>query len=137
MEGSATLLQWKILATPKLGGTPSFFSKSDRPGIKLKNLDSPSSATPTVTGHTPIAHNLTVNSIQYNKRWNSTSDLSRHRINNGPTIGHKNYIQPPINGGLSTVDKVRQNFMGLFTSPGKNNKPKSSQGTGLEELLLS
>ena len=133
MEGSATLLQWKLLATPQLGGTPLFFSKSDRPGIKQRKLDSPP-ATPTIIHLTPPI----INSMQQNKRWSSTSDLSHHKIRNNPAFGRRNIHPVPLSeNGLSTVNKVRQNIWGLFTSPGKNNKTKTSQGKGLEELLLS
>ena len=36
LEGSVTLLKWKLLATPQLGGATSFFSDASRPGVHLK-----------------------------------------------------------------------------------------------------
>ncbi len=36
MEGSMTLLKWKLLATPQLGGAKSFFSTQSGPGVHLK-----------------------------------------------------------------------------------------------------
>ena len=36
MEGSVTLLKWKLLATPQLGGATSFFSDQTGPGVHLK-----------------------------------------------------------------------------------------------------
>ncbi len=36
MEGSVTLLKWKLLATPQLGGAKSFFSSQAGPGVHLK-----------------------------------------------------------------------------------------------------
>ena len=36
MEGSVTLLKWKLLATPQLGGAKTFFSDASRPGVHLK-----------------------------------------------------------------------------------------------------
>ena len=133
MEGSATLLQWKILATPQLGGTLSFFSKSERPGIHQRNLDSPPSPT-TPTPRSAGKHLTVNNSIQSNKRWSSTSDLSRHRIHS-PKIHQKNIPTLTENRGLSTLGTVKQNIWGLFTSPGKNKSDRSPSGKGLEELL--
>ena len=36
LEGSVTLLKWKLLATPQLGGATTFFSDASRPGVHLK-----------------------------------------------------------------------------------------------------
>ena len=36
LEGSVTLLKWKLLATPQLGGATSFFSDASRPGVHMK-----------------------------------------------------------------------------------------------------
>ena len=36
MEGSVTLLKWKLLATPQLGGATTFFSDASRPGVHMK-----------------------------------------------------------------------------------------------------
>lgn len=36
LEGSVTLLKWKLLASPQLGGATSFFSDSTRPGVHMK-----------------------------------------------------------------------------------------------------
>ena len=36
LAGSLTLLKWKLLATPHLGGATSFFSSASRPGIHVK-----------------------------------------------------------------------------------------------------
>lgn len=36
LEGSVTLLKWKLLASPQLGGATSFFSDAARPGVHLK-----------------------------------------------------------------------------------------------------
>lgn len=36
MEGSVTLLKWKLLATPQLGGAKGFFSRQSTPGVHLK-----------------------------------------------------------------------------------------------------
>lgn len=38
--GSLTLLKWKLLATPHLGGAASFFSPASRPGIHVKGWKS-------------------------------------------------------------------------------------------------
>ena len=38
--GSLTLLKWKLLATPHLGGATSFFSPASRPGIHVKGWKS-------------------------------------------------------------------------------------------------
>ena len=36
LEGSMTLLKWKLLASPQLGGATTFFSDAKRPGVHLK-----------------------------------------------------------------------------------------------------
>ena len=36
MEGSVTLLKWKLLATPQLGGTKTYFSNASTAGVHLK-----------------------------------------------------------------------------------------------------
>ena len=37
MEGSVTLLKWKLLASSQLGGDTTYFSDASRPGVHLKN----------------------------------------------------------------------------------------------------
>ena len=47
LEGSMTLLKWKLLASPQLGGATTFFSDAKRPGVHLKKAkfaDKPSAA---------------------------------------------------------------------------------------------
>ena len=132
MEGSATLLQWKLLATPQLGGTSSFFSKSERPGIYSKTYNS---------GFSPgsAQKNLTVGSIQQEKRWYSVNDLSLHRTSRestsreSPLIRHK-FVEPTKHKEkLSTIGQVKKNFWGLLSPSGHNEEEK--KGEGLEELL--
>ncbi len=36
LEGSMTLLKWKLLATPQLGGATTFFSDASQPGVHRK-----------------------------------------------------------------------------------------------------
>ena len=36
LEGSVTLLKWKLLASPQLGGAKAYFSDASRPGVHLK-----------------------------------------------------------------------------------------------------
>lgn len=36
LEGSVTLLKWKLMASPQLGGATSFFSDASRPGVHVK-----------------------------------------------------------------------------------------------------
>ena len=36
LEGSVTLLKWKLMASPQLGGATSFFSDASRPGVHIK-----------------------------------------------------------------------------------------------------
>ena len=36
LEGSVTLLKWKLLASPQLGGASTYFSDASRPGVHLK-----------------------------------------------------------------------------------------------------
>lgn len=37
LEGSVTLLKWKLLASPQLGGATSYFSEAAQPGVHRKN----------------------------------------------------------------------------------------------------
>ena len=135
MEGSATLLQWKLLATPQLGGTSSFFSKSERPGIYSKTFSS---------GFSPgsAQKNLTVGSIQQEKRWHSVNDLSLHRTSRestsreSPLIRHR-FVEPmKHNEKLSTIGQMKKGFWGLLSPSGHNqNSHEEKKGEGLEELL--
>lgn len=36
LEGSVTLLKWKLLASPQLGGATTYFSDASRPGVHMK-----------------------------------------------------------------------------------------------------
>ena len=135
MEGSATLLQWKLLATPQLGGTSSFFSKSERPGIYSKTFSS---------GFSPgsAQKNLTVGSIQQEKRWHSVNDLSLHRTSRestsreSPLIRHR-FVEPmKHNENLSTIGQMKKGFWGLLSPSDHNqNSHEEKKGEGLEELL--
>lgn len=38
LEGSVTLLKWKLMASPQLGGATSYFSDSSMPGVHQKSF---------------------------------------------------------------------------------------------------
>ena len=68
MEGSVTLLRWKLLATPQLGGAASYFTSTDHPGVHQKLYSANNrggSAAPSP-----------VNMTRTDRKWKSVSDLS-------------------------------------------------------------
>lgn len=67
MEGSVTLLRWKLLATPQLGGATSFFSDAELPGVLRK--DSGFSR--------PDSTMMLGVPSQPGRKWHSVSDLSQ------------------------------------------------------------
>ena len=146
MEGSVTLLRWKLLATPQLRGTSGFLESEaeKQTGIHLKNYSSNSRpGTPKEkTGErdgTP-------------RKWHSVYNLSSEQKQEPSLplqkIIHRRHQPSPRGGGggasqLSTVGKVKQNIMG-FLSPGSTQNKKSpptdrgsvnDSSAGLQELL--
>lgn len=68
LEGSMTLLKWKLLASPQLGGATTFFSDAKRPGVHLKKTsvgEKPSSSSSASVHLTPEAKikSLSVNDL--------------------------------------------------------------------------
>ena len=68
MEGSVTLLRWKLLATPQLGGAASYFTSTDHPGVHQKLY-----STNYRGGSTAPSP---VNMTRTDRKWKSVSDLS-------------------------------------------------------------
>ena len=65
LEGSMTLLKWKLLASPQLGGATTFFSDAKRPGVHLKKAkfaDKPVGASGHLTSDAKIK-SLSVNDL--------------------------------------------------------------------------
>jgi hypothetical protein len=133
MEGSVTLLRWKLLATPQLRD-PSSLIENDRPGVHLKNYS--------VLSSEPNPSLLKVNSLANERKWHSVCDLpsqttSRSATSNIPQkiINRPTEKQNAIQPQLSTVGKIKQNIWGLLSpSSGLKDKP-SSESSGLGELL--
>ena len=51
LEGSMTLLKWKLLASPQLGGATTFFSDAKRPGVHLKKTKFADNKPGAASGH--------------------------------------------------------------------------------------
>ena len=152
MEGSITLLRWKLLATPQLRGTSGFLEAEgeNQTGIHLKNYSSNSRPT------TPQETKATSDSP---RRWHSVYNLSSQ--NQSPTaplqkmvhrrhqplpssLPHEGKKMAASSGAsqLSTVGKVKQNILGFISPSGENKKRPtvngeggSKSGSGLQELL--
>ena len=125
MEGSVTLLRWKLLATPQLRGPGSFLTETEQPGIHLKNF---SESRP--------GSSLQVDSIDSQRRWHSVCDLSRPVKKDTPIRIHQRYDEE-TQGQMSTVGRVKQNLWGLFSPSGRGKKTqeKPQDHKGLQELL--
>ena len=118
LEGSMTLLKWKLLASPQLGGATTFFSDAKRPGVHLKKAkfaDKPSSA----SGH--LMPDAKVKSL-------SVNDLSVLSTSS-PYAGRRRHLQQKDTGihtkasqltlSISSTDKTSNgmnNISGLLPS---------------------
>ena len=131
MEGSVTLLRWKLLATPQLRGPSALMSANDRPGIHIKDYSSNSRPGSSLK-------------IDTERRWHSVCDLSSYppvntTANITPVTSHTKHTAPTNQqqSQLSTVNRLKQNFWGLISSSGRAKKPQEKQddSQGLQELL--
>ena len=131
MEGSMTLLRWKLLATPELGGPSSFFSDTEQPGIHLKDFGQ--SSRPGSSMHTPSVDGLG------DRRWHSVADLRHTSIRESPRVNGKPPKKPQAESSTtSTIGQVKKNIWSLF-SPSHSKKnvinEAPNEGSGLQELL--
>lgn len=125
MEGSITLLRWKLLATPQLRGPSVLLTEAEGPGIHLKNYSSDSRP----------GSSLEVNRVTSERRWHSVYDLSSTQQTAPPKV-HLRHTRKEIGPSqLSTVGKVKQNILGFLSPSGQSNKPETSDSKGLQELL--
>ena len=69
LEGSVTLLKWKLMASPQLGGATSFFSDAARPGVHVKGWKAAGIVDDKQKGTDGLSPELRLKSL-------STSDLS-------------------------------------------------------------
>lgn len=162
MEGSVTLLRWKLLATPQLGGASSYFTSSAHPGVLQKNYATPR---PDSTIPSPPAP------TQPERKWKSVSDLSclgteqRHPRNrrarassSKPGIHQRDVmrqesvrkeqhlIPPTTSSSPSVLNQLKQRLWSVFSpntsSGGKQNQNTSSANQradeeGLGQLLVT
>lgn len=140
MEGSVTLLRWKLLATPQFRGPSAFLPENERPGIHIKNYPSSDSRP---------GSSLQVDS---GRRWHSVCDLSRPPVVSDSPLSRQfnNHSQRRIvvkkgsssstqeqTHQLSTVNRIKQNLWGLVSPSGRGKKSQDKQDDthGLQELL--
>ena len=118
LEGSMTLLKWKLLASPQLGGATTFFSDAKRPGVHLKRTS--------LTEKPPssIGQHLTTDSKIKSLSVNDLSVLST----NSPSTGRRRRNQSrhrehtktsPLTLSISSTDKATgmNDISGLLPSP--------------------
>lgn len=144
LEGSMTLLKWKLLASPQLGGATTFFSDAKRPGVHLKKAkfaDKPSAA----SGH--LMPDAKVKSL-------SVNDLSVLNTSS-PYTGRRRNLQRKETGihtkasqltlSISSTDKSNNgmnNISGLLPSTpefeeGGSPTKTPSRGSGGDKQRLS
>lgn len=134
MEGSVTLLRWKLLATPQLKGPSALLNEAEGPGIHLK----------TYTSDSRPGSSLEINRVTSERKWHSVYDLSSTHSTPLATqkVIHNRHVQKTAEkrstrgvSQLSTVGKVKQNILGFLSPKGNENKEVKSDTKGLEELL--
>lgn len=74
LEGSVTLLKWKLLASPQLGGAKAYFSDASRPGVHLKKWP----VSGVVDNRVP-GNNLSIN--PYDTKQKSVSAMDLRELN--------------------------------------------------------
>ena len=131
MEGSVTLLRWKLLATPQLGGATSFFSDAELPGVLRKDsgFSRPDSAMMLGIPSQP------------GRKWHSVSDLSQIGIAPAQSLQWKT---PPRRGAPAIpssplLASQRKGFgrpgFRLPSSGSNRLAEREEGGRGLQELL--
>lgn len=142
LEGSMTLLKWKLLASPQLGGATTFFSDAKRPGVHLKKTSlterPPSSIGQHLTADSKIK-SLSVNDLSVL----STNSPSTGRRKRNPR--HRDHTKTsPLTLSISSTDKATtgmNDISGLLLSPSEeeeiNNHSLSKTGRDNEEISVS
>ena len=86
LEGSMTLLKWKLLASPQLGGATTFFSDAKRPGVHLKKTsltEKPASATSTLLTPDARMKSLSVNDLSVLSTNSPSTGRRRRNLQHG------------------------------------------------------
>ena len=158
--GSLTLLKWKLLATPHLGGAASFFSPASRPGIHVKGwkssgvVDDSSHNTSSIsdTASTPPrSHGSTANSSF------SVQDIPRPRGSSSPLRNASKFSKKSVGRGgqgltdllvedtphmnreltsrSSSSSRLRMSSSPHLSRGSKSPKTQGMSGVGLASLL--
>ena len=135
-SGSLTLLKWKLLATPHLGGASTFFSPAYRPGIHVKAIGV--TDTPQSTTSTDLDESFS-KSISRSQS-NSINIASKEEGQSSPlkSMGRKKTSR--LSGKKVSSESIIDSSPKLskhhtpITSRGSNT-PKSMGGVGLASLL--
>ena len=146
LEGSMTLLKWKLLASPQLGGATTFFSDAKRPGVHLKKT-SLTEKPPTSSFGQHLTPDSKIKSLSVNDlSVLSTNSPSTGRRRRNPR--HRDQTKTsPLTLSISSTDKAMgmNNISGLLESPSEegeeegNNQPlsKTLARDNKENILVS
>jgi trafficking kinesin-binding protein 1 len=129
LEGSLTLLKWKLLATPHLGGATSFFSPASRPGIHVKG-----------TGEmdTSQSSNNSARKDGFPSSLNSSRNLSEADPRESTPIQSPNSVlsTSSMSQGLAGLLATEERRGTIVHSPSvKRASPRVNTGSGLASLL--
>ena len=122
LEGSVTLLKWKLLATPQLGGATTFFSDASRPGVHVKGWKAAGivdkKKEPTTEGRDRY---LGVNMTRADLRQKSMSTTDLSSLNT-------TYPQPSLRRKLSKKERV------IRTKASQLNVTVGDPGHGMNDI---
>ena len=79
LEGSVTLLKWRLMASPQLGGATSFFSDASRPGVHMKKWKAVEEGSSRLAGTKVKSRSTTdISRLQQDSHSSSVKDWANH-----------------------------------------------------------
>ena len=118
LEGSMTLLKWKLLASPQLGGATTFFSDAKRPGVHLKKTGLTEKHAPGMMHLSPDAKikSLSVNDLSVLST-NSPSTGRRRTSHQRERTAHNKTSGLTLSVSSADKGSGMNNISGLLPSP--------------------